>query len=52
MAGELALPPGWLNETLLAFHGLERAWLRLGSLPFGVGVLILARRPVGERVRS
>jgi SAM-dependent methyltransferase len=43
---ELSLPPSWINRALYAVMGAERFWLtRLGRLPFGVGVLILARRP-------
>jgi hypothetical protein len=43
-AGEMRVPPDWLNQALLALGGAERAWLRsLGRLPLGVGVVVLAR---------
>jgi hypothetical protein len=44
-AGELSLPPAWINRGLYGLLGVERFWVsRLGRLPVGVGVLILAQR--------
>lgn len=56
---ELGVPPEPLNRMLLGFCGLERFWLRrVGDLPLGVGVLVLAQasgesRPTeaGDQVR-
>jgi SAM-dependent methyltransferase len=41
---ELSLPPEPINRALLGLCGLERLWLRrVGEMPFGVGVLVLAQ---------
>jgi 2-polyprenyl-3-methyl-5-hydroxy-6-metoxy-1,4-benzoquinol methylase len=45
-AAELRVVPG-LNGLLRATLRLERAWTRLGSLPFGTSLLAVARRPTG-----
>jgi SAM-dependent methyltransferase len=46
---ELKVPPWPLNRLLLTICSLERRWIaRFGSIPFGVGVLLLARRQAGE----
>jgi SAM-dependent methyltransferase len=48
---ELTVPPVPVNGMLLGLCGLERFWLRrVGDLPFGVGVLVLARAE-GESLR-
>ena len=42
--GELGLPPAPLNRLLLELCRMESFWLRrVGNLPFGVGVMVLAR---------
>jgi len=42
--GELRVPPAPLNRVLLELCRLESFWLRrIGDLPFGVGILVLAR---------
>lgn len=42
--GELSVPPGPINRWVLELCRLESFWLRrVGNLPFGVGVLVLAR---------
>lgn len=55
---ELSLPPAPVNAMLLGLCGVERFWLRrVGNLPFGVGVLVLARaegespQGAGDQVR-
>jgi len=46
---ELKVPPWALNRLLFAICSLERRWIAtFGSIPFGVGVLLLARRRGGE----
>lgn len=41
---ELRVPTAPINRALLGLCGLERFWLRrVGDLPFGVGVLVLAQ---------
>lgn len=43
--GEVALPPAALNRALVACGAAERAWIgRVGALPFGVGLLVVARK--------
>jgi len=51
---EVALPPTALNRALIALCGVERSWIeRHGRLPFGVGVLVLARASAhGRRERG
>jgi ubiquinone/menaquinone biosynthesis C-methylase UbiE len=36
--------PRPLNRALVALHAVERAWLRLGPLPFGSSVVCVARK--------
>jgi SAM-dependent methyltransferase len=49
--GEIAVPPRAINALLLALCGIERGFIRrCGSLPLGVGVLVLARAPGGPQV--
>ncbi|MBL8770516.1 MAG: class I SAM-dependent methyltransferase [Phenylobacterium sp.] len=40
-----ALPPAFANRLLRGVFGAETALLRLGSLPFGVSILLIAERP-------
>jgi SAM-dependent methyltransferase len=42
--GDEAMPPPPLNATLKGLFGLERALLRLGDLPFGVSILLIAQK--------
>jgi SAM-dependent methyltransferase len=50
--GELSVPPAPLNRMLLELCRVESFWLRrVGDLPFGVGVLVLART-TGESQRG
>jgi hypothetical protein len=37
--------PAFLNRTLELALWLERGWLRVGALPFGLSLLAVARRP-------
>ena len=39
-----AMPPPFLNSLLAGVFGFERHLLRLGSLPFGISILCIARR--------
>lgn len=44
-AGELSVPPAWINRGVYRALAAERYWVaRPGRLAFGVGVLILAQR--------
>jgi SAM-dependent methyltransferase len=43
--GDEAMPPAPLNAVLKGLFGLERALLRLGDLPFGVSILLIAEKP-------
>lgn len=45
---DLTTLPGPLNRLLAAILDLERAWLRTADLPFGLSLLVVARRP-GDR---
>jgi SAM-dependent methyltransferase len=42
--GDEAMPPAPLNAVLKGLFGLERALLRLGDLPFGVSILLIAEK--------
>jgi SAM-dependent methyltransferase len=42
-------PPGLVNDALAAILGAERGILKRWSLPLGVSLLCLARRPEGPR---
>ena len=39
-----AMPAPWVNAALLALLGSERRWLRHASLPWGLSILVVARR--------
>ena len=39
-----AMPAPWINRVLLGVLGSERGWLRRGSLPLGLSILVIARR--------
>jgi SAM-dependent methyltransferase len=43
--GDEAMPPAPLNAALKSLFGLERALLRVGDLPFGVSILLIAEKP-------
>lgn len=47
---DLDISNTWTQRLVYAITGIERAWLRLGGrLPFGINVLIVARkRAVGR----
>ena len=38
------MPAPWINRVLLGVLGSERGWLRRGSLPLGLSILVIARR--------
>jgi SAM-dependent methyltransferase len=40
-----AIPAAPINGLLASIFGSELSWLRRGSLPFGVSILVSARRP-------
>ena len=43
---EIAVPARGINRLLLALCSLERLWIdRVGRMPLGVGVIVLARSP-------
>lgn len=42
---DLFMPPGLVNRLLVGVLWLEARWLRLFDLPFGVGIVVLARKP-------
>lgn len=42
----LVLLPHWLNATLIGLHAVERRLFRMMNLPFGVSIVIQARRSV------
>ncbi|MCP3980019.1 MAG: class I SAM-dependent methyltransferase [bacterium] len=46
--GELRVPPQWLNGSIVAALGIERALLQHVRLPIGVGVALLAQRSTRE----
>lgn len=43
--GDEAMPPAPLNAVLKGLFGLERNLLRVGDLPFGVSILLVAEKP-------
>ena len=43
--GDETMPSPALNGVLKAVFGLERGLLAAGDLPFGVSILLIARRP-------
>jgi len=43
-ADDDALPPAPLNGLLAGVFGAEVHWLRRASLPFGVSLVVIARR--------
>jgi SAM-dependent methyltransferase len=44
-ADDDATPPAPVNALLAALFGAERHWLRRASLPTGVSIVVIARRP-------
>jgi hypothetical protein len=44
-ADDDAMPAGPVNGLLTGLFGAELAWLRHASLPFGVSIVLIARRP-------
>ncbi len=40
-----AMPPAWLNGLFRNLFGGESAWLARHSLPFGLSIVVIARRP-------
>jgi SAM-dependent methyltransferase len=40
-----AMPPAWLNGLFRSLFGGESAWLAGHSLPFGLSIVVIARRP-------
>lgn len=40
-----AMPPGPLNALLTTLFSAEAGWLRRRGLPFGLSILVIARRP-------
>jgi SAM-dependent methyltransferase len=44
-ADDEAIPPAPVNRLLTGVFGAELGWLRRASLPFGVSILLIARRP-------
>ena len=38
------MPAPWVNKTLLQLMASERGWLRRGSLPLGLSLVVIARR--------
>lgn len=42
---DLAVPSPWLNRLLYRIFASERHWLGKGVFPFGVSIVLLARRP-------
>lgn len=42
--GDEAMPPAPLNAVLKGLFGLERTLLRIGDLPFGVSILLIAEK--------
>jgi SAM-dependent methyltransferase len=41
--------PAWLNRLCIGWFGLEAAWLRIGRLPVGSSLCVLARKAVAQR---
>jgi SAM-dependent methyltransferase len=44
-ADDDAMPSAPVNGLLAALFGAELGWLRLAPLPFGVSIIVIARRP-------
>ncbi|MFI4933523.1 MAG: class I SAM-dependent methyltransferase [Caulobacterales bacterium] len=44
-ADDDALPPAPLNAVLTGLFGAELSWLKRAPLPFGVSIILIARRP-------
>jgi SAM-dependent methyltransferase len=38
------LTPAWLNQTLIAWHGLENAWIERFNSPLGLSLLAVNRK--------
>ena len=45
---DVTLPPQPLNLLLAEFLAVEALWLRLADLPFGLSLLLLARKPLAR----
>jgi SAM-dependent methyltransferase len=39
------MPPGWLNRLLTRVFRWEATWVAQGAMPFGLSILVVARRP-------
>jgi hypothetical protein len=46
---DLFMPPGLINRLLVRVLWLEAKLLMLFDLPFGVGIVVLARKPQAIR---
>jgi SAM-dependent methyltransferase len=44
-ADDDSMPPGPINDLLAGLFAMERRWLRHAALPFGVSIVLIARRP-------
>ena len=44
-----SMPAGWVNTALMELMASERGWLRWGSLPLGLSLVVIARREAGAR---
>jgi SAM-dependent methyltransferase len=40
-----AMPPAWLNGVLTSIFRMERGWLAHAGLPFGMSIVLAARKP-------
>ena len=50
---DLDVSNGWIQRLAYAVNGLERGWMRLGGrLPFGINILIVARKNGADQVRT
>jgi SAM-dependent methyltransferase len=50
-ASDDVMPPAWLNGLFRTLFGGEGAWLARHSLPFGLSIVVIARRPLAEPSR-
>jgi SAM-dependent methyltransferase len=46
-----AMPPAWLNGLFRSLFGGESRWLAGHSLPFGLSIVVIARRPPAEAAK-
>lgn len=51
-AAVLPKVPPWLNRALIGLQGVELGMARATSLPFGLGMLAVARKPVPSKMHS